>query len=188
MPDAKRRKKPWTERVVLKKDIQEKAVKVKIESTEKLPRYSTIESIMELEIQDNDVNKENEIDEERKGYKTSFKNTKLPVTKEDLEDITNKRMLSDNVIHGFNILCRRQFEHVAGLQDPLLGQTSQYSVLKNQTFVQILHNNLAHWVAISTYNCKNSEVNYYDSLFSGRINDFVKQQICALVRSNLHFV
>ena len=101
MPYAKRRKKPWTGRVGLKKDIQEKATKVKIESTEKLPRYSTIVSAVELEIQDDDddeiqdddVNKENKIDEERKGYKISFKNTKLPVTNADLEDITNKRML-----------------------------------------------------------------------------------------------
>ena len=66
---------------------------MKIESTEKLPRYSTIESIVEREIQNDDVNKENETDEERKRYKTPFKNTKLPVTNEDLEDITNKRML-----------------------------------------------------------------------------------------------
>ena len=131
---------------------------MKIESTEKLPKYSTTESIVELEIEKDDVNKENEIDEERKGYKTSFKNTKLPVTNEDLEDITNKRMLSDNFILGFNILCRRQFEHVAGLQDLFLGQASQYSVMKNQKFLQILHNNRAHWVAISTYNYKNGEV------------------------------
>ena len=85
---------------------------------------------MELDIQEYDVNKENKIDEERKGYNTFLKNTKLPVTNEDLEDITNKRMLADNVIHGFNALCRRQLEHVSGLQDPLLSQTSQYSVMK----------------------------------------------------------
>ena len=83
---------------------------MKIQSTEKLPKYST--SGMELKTQEDDVNKENETDEERNGYKTSFK---LAVTNEDLEDITNKRMLSDNFIHGFNILCRRQFEHFAGL-------------------------------------------------------------------------
>ena len=68
-------------------------------------------------------------------------------------------MLSDNVIHRFNIICRRQFEHVAGLQDPLLGQTSQYSVIKNEKSVQILHNNRTCWVTISTYNCKNREDN-----------------------------
>ena len=135
MPDAKRRKKSWAEIVVLKKDMQDKAAKVKIESTEKLLKYSTIESIVELEIQEDDVNKENEIDEERKRYTTYFKNIKLPVTNEDLEDITNKRMISDNFIHEFNILYQRQFEHVAGLQDPLLGQTSQCLVIKNQTFV-----------------------------------------------------
>ena len=50
-------------------------------------------SAVELEIEDDDVNKENKIGEEKKGYKISFKNTKLPVTNEDLEDITNKRML-----------------------------------------------------------------------------------------------
>ena len=185
LPDAKRRKKPWTGRVGLKKVIQEKAAKVKIGSTEKLSKYSTIESTAELEIQEDDINRENEIDEERKGYKTFVKNTELPVTNEDLEDITNKRMLSHNVINGFNILCRREFEHAAGFQDPLLGQTSQYSVMKNQKFLQILDNNRAHWVVISTYNCKNPEVNYYDSLFSGRINDFVKQQICALMEADM---
>ena len=41
--DAKRRKKPWTGRVGLKTYIQEKAAKVKIESTEKLPRHSKIQ-------------------------------------------------------------------------------------------------------------------------------------------------
>ena len=122
---------------------------MKIESTEKLPKYSTIESIVELETQEDDVNKENEIDEQRNWYKASFKNTKLPVTNKDLEDITRKRMLSYNVIHGFYILCRRQFEHVAVLQHPLFGQTSQYWVMKNQKFPQILYNNRAHWVAIS---------------------------------------
>ena len=121
------------------------------------------------------MNKENEIVEERKGYKTSFKNANLPVTKEDLEDITIKRLISDNVIHGFNILCRRPFEHAAGIQDPLTSQASQYPVMKNQKFVQILHDNWAHWVAISTYNFKNGEVNYYDSLFPGRINDLDKE-------------
>lgn len=47
-------------------------------------------------------------------------------------------MLSHNVIRGFNILCRTQFEHAAGRHNPLLGQTSEYSVMKNQKFVQIL--------------------------------------------------
>ena len=38
---------------------------MKIGSTDKLLKYSTIESIVELEIQEDDVNKANEIDEER---------------------------------------------------------------------------------------------------------------------------
>ena len=80
---------------------------MKIENTEKLPKYSATASIVELEIQDDDVNKENEINEERKGFKTSFRNTKLPVTNKNLEDIKNKRIPSDNAIYEFNIFCRR---------------------------------------------------------------------------------
>ena len=95
--------------------MQEKAAKVKIESTEKLPKYNKLESIVELETQRDHADKENETDEEIQEHTTYFKNTKLPLTNEDLENIINKRMLSENVIHGLNIFCRRQFEHVVGL-------------------------------------------------------------------------
>ena len=57
--------------------------------------------------------------------------------------------------------------------------------MKNQKFLKILYNNRAHWVAINTYNCKNGKVNYYDSLFSGRLDDFMKQQICALMQADV---
>ena len=119
---------------------------MKIGSTDKLLKYSTIESIVELEIQEDDVNKANEIDEERKRYKT-LKNTKLPVKNKYLEDITNKRMLSDNFTHGFNILCRRQFENVC--------RTSRYLPWSNIPFS------------------------------SGQINDFVKEQIYALMQPDV---
>ena len=92
-------------------------------------------------------------------------------------------MLSDNVIHGFIILCRRHFEHVVGLQYPLFGQTGQFSVMKNQKYLQISRNNRAHRVAISTYNCKNGEVNYYGNLFSCRTNDFFKARNVRIVAS-----
>ena len=93
-----------------------KSSKSKTREYRKIEReYSTIESIVELKIQQDDVNKENETDEKREGYKTLFKNTKLPVTNEEFEDFTDKRLLSGNVIHGFNILCRRKFKHIAGL-------------------------------------------------------------------------
>ena len=75
----------------------------------------------------------------KRGIYNFFSKYKTSVTNEDLENITNKRMLSDNVIHGFDILCKRHFEHVEGFQDLLLGQTLQNSVIKYQKFEQILH-------------------------------------------------
>ena len=44
-------------------------------------------------------------------------------------------------------------------------------------FVQILHNGNYHWVVISNINCSKDEINYYDSLFHGKIRDHVKMQI-----------
>ena len=64
--------------------------------------------------------RETERDTEKE--RTSFKHTKLSVTNEDINDITNKRMLSSNansVIQVFTILCRMQIEHVAGRHNPL---------------------------------------------------------------------
>ena len=41
-----------------------------------------------------------------------------------------------------------------------------------------------HWVVISNINCSKDEINYYDSLFYGKIRDHVKMQICNIFKCN----
>ena len=39
-----------------------------------------------------------------------------------------------------------------------------------------------HWDVISNINCSKDEINYYDSLFHGKIRDHVKMQICNIFK------
>ena len=49
-------------------------------------------------------------------------------------------------------------------------------------FVQILHNGNHHWVVISNINGSKDEIDYYDSLFHGKIGNDVKMQICIIFK------
>ena len=96
----------------------------------------------------------------------------------DMKDISDSRMLSDNVVNAFQKMMEKQFPEANGLQDPILGQT----------FVQVLHDGKLHWIAISTYECNEGEVCYIDSLFKGKIAVHTKQQICAILNCDLKHV
>ena len=78
---------------------------------------------------------------------------------------------------------KNQFHAQYGLQDTLLGQKLMLKEQKGE-FVQILHNGNYHWVVISNINCSKDEINYYDSLFYGKIRDHVKMQICNIFKCN----
>jgi hypothetical protein len=57
--------------------------------------------------------------------------------KEILEANTD---LTDNIINAAHAILRKQYPHIQGLQDTILGQKLQFtSVASNQTSVQILH-------------------------------------------------
>ena len=58
----------------------------------------------------------------------------------------------------------KRYPWLKGLQDPILDQTMSFRRFQLQPFVQILHNGVTHWVAISTFNCKPGEIMLMDSL------------------------
>ena len=103
------------------------------------------------------------------------------ISDEDLEDLRSNEMLSDNVINLFQNMIKRKFKDANGLQDTVLGQTLQFDVQRNKPFVQILHDGRFHWVAISSYGCQEGEIFLMDSLFSGRIANHTKRQICCIL-------
>ena len=97
----------------------------------------------------------------------AFKNV-LTLDDRDVSLILKENMLNDTVIQFFQSL----FDGINGLQDPLLGQRLSFKVARNP-FIQILHDERCHWVTVSTFGCDPGEINYYDSLFKGKITDSV---------------
>ena len=95
---------------------------------------------------------------------------------EELKVITGNGMLTDLTIDKCKKKIENQFHTKYGLQDTVLGQKLMFKEQKGE-FVQILHNRNYHWVVIRNINCSMDEMNYYDSLFHGKIRDHVKMQI-----------
>ena len=86
---------------------------------------------------------------------------------DEVELIKNNQMLTDVSI---NMVQNISF------QDTVLRQILMFQ--DKEQFLQILHNNNFNWVAVSNLNSKHGTIDYYDSLFHGRIRDHVKLQIC----------
>ena len=103
----------------------------------------------------------------------------------DLKDISDKRMLSDNVLNAFQKLREKQFPDSNGLQDPILGQILSFKVQKNKLFFPVPHDSKMHWITISTYGCHEGEAYYIDSLFKGIIADHKKLLICGILNCDL---
>ena len=63
-------------------------------------------------------------------------------------------------------------------------QALSFAVYQTTPFVQVLHDGSLHWIAISTYNCKEGEIFLMDSMFRGRVAHQTKRQICSILNSD----
>ena len=99
----------------------------------------------------------------------------------DLKEVSDNRMLNDNIINVVQKILKKQIYQANGLQDPVLGQTLNFNVNRNLPFVQVLHDGRIHWIAVSTFNCNEGEIKLMDSLFKGRVPDHSEQQLSALL-------
>ena len=104
-----------------------------------------------------------------------------PLPNDEVELIKNNQMLTDVSINMAQKILSRQFKRRQCFQDTVLGQRLMFQA--KEQFVQILHNNNFHWVTVSNLNSKHGAIDYYDSLFHGRIRDHVKLQICNIYKS-----
>uniref|UniRef100_A0A1X7USD2 PHD-type domain-containing protein n=1 Tax=Amphimedon queenslandica TaxID=400682 RepID=A0A1X7USD2_AMPQE len=93
---------------------------------------------------------------------------KLQLTDKDESLIANGRKLTDVHVQAAQILLRKAFPYVSGLQNTCYQLKKQLT--KVDEVIQIVHVNTNHWGVFST--CKRStpqqslEVNYYDSVYS----------------------
>ena len=87
--------------------------------------------------------------------------------------------LNDKHIQAANILLRKQFPSIAGLQNPVLGQTFAFDICHGP-FIQILNVQGNHWCTIARIS--SSAVHVYDSLLHCLPED-AKMQIAAIMCS-----
>lgn len=102
----------------------------------------------------------------------------------DLKTISENEMLTDNVIFVMQKMMSAEYSNVNGFQDPILGQTRTFSIMKSMPFVQVLHDGRLHWIAVSTYNCPPGTIKVFDSNFHGQVSVEVKKQICSILHSD----
>ena len=93
----------------------------------------------------------------------------------DLKDISENRILNDNIVNAVQKMLKKQFTEANGLQDPVLGQGLNFQVYRSIPFVQVLRDGRMHWVAMSSHGCNQGEIYLMDSLFNGRIVEHTKK-------------
>ena len=72
---------------------------------------------------------------------------------------------------------------VDGFQSTAILQTMTCTPEGGQ-FVQILNINDNHWILVANVNCKQNEINVYDSILSSDLQAKTKEQIAALIHTN----
>ena len=100
----------------------------------------------------------------------------------DIKTINSDQMLIDKHMNYVNILLKRQFPEVCGLQDTVPGQRLQFDVMPTGEWIQIIHDGSLPWLTCTTIGCKEGEINNYDSLYNFLSDETQKQ-----VASILHF-
>jgi hypothetical protein len=102
------------------------------------------------------------------------------LTKLEKAILENDSWLNDRHISAAQCLLQRQYPHVDGLQNSVLGSRLMFSVMHSEG-VQII-NHEKHWICISTIGCQPGHVDVYDSLFS-TLSPSAVRQICTLLHS-----
>ena len=99
----------------------------------------------------------------------------------DLKTISNSQMLTNNVVNLLQKMLKQVFGDAMGLQDPVRVRNLSCDVYQNRPFVQVIHNGRYHWLALSTYGCKEGEIYLLDSKFNYILSLQTKRQICVLL-------
>lgn len=115
------------------------------------------------------------------------------LTKTDKDEIEGKCQLDDKIIEASQSILKQQFPNFNGFQSTLFKQNIKHFKKEDKNMIQILHRGTidsGHWLTVSTVECKDGQVNWFDSLFNDLDVD-TKRQICAIMKSEgsqLHFL
>ena len=98
---------------------------------------------------------------------------KLQLYEADKESLYNGKCLTDNIIDAAQVLLRKAYHHIGGLEPVCLGQTLQFTVQRGE-FVQILNVSKSHWITVSNIGCKPGTVNIINGIPNNPISSHTK--------------
>ena len=90
----------------------------------------------------------------------------IVLTRRDKDKISKGEMLDDLVINSVQILLKKQFPNLLGLQSTLLQSSDQGGMKENHSQVQVIHSRGNHWIVASTIHAECGVVQVYDSIYS----------------------
>ena len=99
-------------------------------------------------------------------------------TKDELQTIQRGAQLTDIHIQAAQVLIRREFPNIDGLQDPVLGDGNHYIPNVNEG-MQIHHINGNHWVTSSSVG---GSLTVYDSKISGDLSSSLQCQLATIYK------
>ena len=91
--------------------------------------------------------------------------------------------LNRRLINAGQELLKKKFPKVCGLYDVGKMQTGTFE-LERSEFVQFLHCYESQWVLITNVNCKEKQINIYDSNRSGDVSLHTKEAIASIVETS----
>ena len=103
----------------------------------------------------------------------------LHLDQEDRRALIHNKWLSDKHIYAAQILLKKQFAYIGGLQPPTLSQTGQWQVMSSEG-IQILHSG-NHWLCVSTIGCPGNTIILYDSMNHRKTSQSIVAQISSFI-------
>mgnify|MGYP002260086732 CR=1 FL=1 len=115
----------------------------------------------------------------------------LQLRQEEREILTHRQeWLNDRIIDAAQILLKRQFPHIGGLDTVLKAENLSFDSCRNTPCIQIVNRTSrkgkegSHWLTLSTIDCEPSEMKIYDSAYESVSYDTL-EAICNLVKYGL---
>ena len=89
--------------------------------------------------------------------------------------------LDDKIILAAELLFKRKYPHISGLQSPSLAETMSFEPQPSSPILQILCQNNNHWILVSTVGCPPKTVRTYDSM-NGHLSSKNKKVVADILR------
>ena len=106
------------------------------------------------------------------------------LSQNDKDEIVGHKELGDKIIESAQNILRNQLPDFNGFQSTIFKQNLKQFYKVDKNMIQILHRGdikSGHWFTISTVDCKEGTINWYDSIYND-LDEESKQQICAIMK------